>query len=44
MKNNPDTTISKLKEYVNKRVPELTKATQVSTAKTETNAIDWKVW
>lgn len=44
MKNNPDGTLSKLKEYVNKRVPELTKGMQVPTARTETNAIDWKVW
>jgi len=42
MKNNPEATISKLKEYTNKRVPELTKGMQVPTARTETNAIDWK--
>ncbi len=44
MKNNSETTISKLKEYVNKRVPELTKGMQVPTARTEMNAIDWSVW
>ncbi|WP_445908259.1 caspase family protein [Yeosuana sp.] len=44
LKNNTETTISKLKEYVNKRVPELTKGMQVPTARTETNAIDWRVW
>lgn len=42
MKNNPEATISKLKEYVNKRVPELTKGMQVPTARTETNAVYWK--
>uniref|UniRef100_UPI00404A26D4 caspase family protein n=2 Tax=Flavobacteriaceae TaxID=49546 RepID=UPI00404A26D4 len=42
--NNTEPTISKLKEYVNKRVPELTKGMQVPTARTETNAIDWKIW
>jgi WD40 repeat protein len=36
--------ISELKEYVNRRVPELTKGLQVPTSRTETNRIDWKVW
>lgn len=44
LKDNPETTISKLKEYVNKRVPELTQGMQVPSARTETNVIDWMVW
>lgn len=43
MKSHPEATISSLKEYVNKRVPELTKGMQVPTARTETNAIDWRL-
>ena len=44
MKNNPEATISKLKEYVNTRVPELTKGMQMPTSRSETNSIDWQAW
>jgi hypothetical protein len=40
----PSATVNELKQYVNKRVPELTKGLQVPTARTETNAVDWRVW
>jgi hypothetical protein len=44
MKDHPSATVSELKQYVNKRVPELTKGLQVPTARTETNTVDWRVW
>ncbi|MDP9080785.1 MAG: caspase family protein [Bacteroidota bacterium] len=37
-------TVSALKAYVNKRVPELTKGMQVPTTRIENNAVDWQVW
>lgn len=44
MKKEADVKVSSLKEYVNKRVSELTKGMQVPTARTETIASDWRVW
>ncbi|RZJ98499.1 MAG: caspase family protein, partial [Flavobacterium sp.] len=37
-------TVSELKSYVNKRVPELTQGLQQPTTRTETKQIDWNVW
>jgi WD40 repeat protein len=44
MKDHPTATITALKAYVNKRVPELTKGMQVPTSRTETNTVNWNVW
>ena len=44
MEKKPEATISELKGYVNKRVPELTKGLQVPTTRTETNVVDWRIW
>jgi len=44
MKDHPTATLSQLKEYVNKRVPQLTKGLQVPTSRTETNTVNWSVW
>ncbi len=44
MKDHPTATLSQLKEYVNKRVPELTKGLQVPTSRTETTTVNWNVW
>ncbi len=38
------TTVTDLKNYVNRRVPELTKGLQVPTTRSETKAVDWFVW
>ncbi|ANE51925.1 caspase family protein [Flavisolibacter tropicus] len=37
-------TVSELKQYVNQRVPELTKGAQVPTTRTETRQVEWRVW
>ncbi|HEX8331127.1 MAG TPA: caspase family protein, partial [Segetibacter sp.] len=44
MKNNTSATVSQMRAYVNKRVPELTKGLQVPTTRTETVALDWTFW
>jgi hypothetical protein len=44
MEQNPSATVTELKNYVNKRVPELTNGLQVPTTRTETKLVDWKVW
>lgn len=44
MKDHPTATVSELKAYVNKRVPELTDGLQVPTTRTETKTVDWKLW
>ncbi len=44
MKDHTTATLSQLKEYVNRRVPELTKGLQVPTSRTETIPADWNVW
>lgn len=44
MKEHSSCTVSELKRYVNKRVPELTKGLQQPTTRTETRALDWEVW
>jgi WD40 repeat protein len=40
----PHCSISSLKQYVNKRVTELTAGMQVPTTRSETSAVDWQVW
>jgi WD40 repeat protein len=44
MQNHPTATVTELKNYVNKRVPELTNGLQVPTTRTETKLVDWRVW
>ncbi|MDB5222603.1 MAG: hypothetical protein JWN83_1270 [Chitinophagaceae bacterium] len=44
MKEHAACTVSELKQYVNKRVPELTNGLQQPTTRTETKAVDWEVW
>ena len=44
MKNHPSATVSQLKNYVNKRVPELTKGLQVPTTRSAPKLLDWEVW
>ena len=44
MQKNPHVTISALKQYVNKRVTELTAGMQVPTTRNETDVVDWEVW
>jgi WD40 repeat protein len=44
MKDHPSCTVTELKQYVNKRVPELTNGLQQPTARSETKQVDWEVW
>jgi hypothetical protein len=44
MNTHPTSTVSELREYVNRRVPELTRGLQVPTARAETKQVDWQVW
>jgi hypothetical protein len=44
MEQHDSATVTELKNYVNKRVPELTNGLQVPTTRTETKVVDWKVW
>ena len=44
MKNHLSSTVTELKNYVNKRVPELTKGLQQPTSRTENISVDWRVW
>ncbi|MGH2565887.1 MAG: caspase family protein, partial [Ginsengibacter sp.] len=44
MQQHEHATLSKLKKYVNSRVPELTQGLQVPTARNETIDVDWQVW
>lgn len=44
LKKQRSATVSELKEYVNKRVPELTNGLQQPTTRTETKQADWQVW
>jgi WD40 repeat protein len=44
MEKHPTATVTELKNYVNKRVPELTNGLQVPTTRTETMVLDWRVW
>lgn len=44
MKDHPSATVTELKNYVNKRVPELTKGLQQPTSRTENKVVDWSVW
>ncbi len=44
MKNHPRATVTELRNYVNKRVTELTNGMQVPTTRSETKAVDWYVW
>lgn len=44
MKTHPTATVSDLREYVNKRVSELTQGMQVPTTRSETNGADWSIW
>ena len=44
MQQNPHENISDLKQYVNKRVTELTAGMQVPTTRNETDVVDWEVW
>lgn len=40
----PSVTVGALKNYVNRRVPELTHGLQVPTSRSETNRVDWSIW
>jgi hypothetical protein len=40
MDKHPSAIVTKLKNYVNKRMPELTKVMQVPTSRTENKAVD----
>ncbi|RYY41417.1 MAG: hypothetical protein EOO08_02070 [Chitinophagaceae bacterium] len=44
LKQNETATVSGLKLYVNKRVPELTRGMQVPTSRAENKLVDWSVW
>ncbi len=44
MKRNSSATVTELKNYVNRRVPELTNGLQVPTTRSETKVVDWSVW
>lgn len=44
MKDHATATITELKQYVNKRVPELTNGLQVPTSRNENKMLDWSVW
>ncbi|HEY1115805.1 MAG TPA: caspase family protein [Chitinophagaceae bacterium] len=44
LREHPGATVSGLKQYVNKRVPELTKGAQVPTTRTEARVVDWNLW
>jgi hypothetical protein len=44
MEQHDSATVTELKNYVNKRVPELTNGLQVPTTRTETKVVNWKVW
>jgi hypothetical protein len=44
MQQNPHINLSALKQYVNKRVTELTAGMQVPTTRNETDVVDWQVW
>ncbi|MEO7044827.1 MAG: caspase family protein [Ferruginibacter sp.] len=44
MKGHPSATVTELKNYVNKRVPELTKGLQQPTSRTENKVVDWTIW
>lgn len=44
LKRQRSATVSELKQYVNKRVPELTNGLQQPTTRTETKQADWQVW
>jgi WD40 repeat protein len=44
MNTHASATVSELKNYVNRRVPELTKGAQVPTTRTETRQVEWRLW
>lgn len=44
MKDHSTATVTELKNYVNKRVPELTKGLQQPTSRTENKLVDWRIW
>ncbi len=44
MQQNEHVNLSALKQYVNKRVTELTAGMQVPTTRNETDVVDWQVW
>lgn len=44
MKQNQHATVADLKQYVNKRVTELTSGLQVPTTRKETKKLNWQVW
>jgi hypothetical protein len=44
MKDRENVTVTGLRKYVNKRVPELTSGLQVPTTRNEIKAVDWLIW
>jgi hypothetical protein len=44
MEQHSSATVSELKEYVNRRVRELTNGLQVPTTRAENIMVDWRVW
>ena len=44
MQQNQHVSISALKQYVNKRVAQLTAGLQVPTTRSEADVVDWQVW
>jgi hypothetical protein len=44
MKKHSGSTVNELKEYVNKKVSEITGGMQVPVSRTENQTVDWRIW